>query len=127
MSNNVDLRAYSYNGLDNPIVAHTFSVEEVESHDGASYVFSHTKNDERKEFRFSVSHEEINALDTRLLVDYVVNSALDELEIKRESFGGAGPNGDFYHEIKRFYENRLRTLLSKRRSGDEVDERTAKV
>lgn len=127
MSNNVDLRAYSYNGLDKPIVAHTFSVEEVESHVGAAYSFSHTKNSEKKEFKFSVSHEERNALTIRLLVEYAVNSALDKLEIKRESFGEANRNGDFYYEIKRFYENRLRTLLSKRRSGDEVDECTAEV
>ena len=127
MSNNVDLRAYSYNGLDNPIVAHTFSVEEIESNDVAAYSFSHTMNSERKEFRFYVSHEQRNALTVGLLVEYAVNSALDELGIQRESFGGSGPNGDFYHEIKRFYENRLRTLLSKRLSGDEVDESTAKL
>lgn len=129
MSNNSELKAYSYNGFDEPIIAHCFAVEELETvYDNTSYLFTHTTNGEKSYCKVLISHEQIvSIISVEILVENTVRETLIRLGIGDDYFGSARMGSVFYLELKRFFENRLLTLLSKRRSGDEVDECTAEV
>lgn len=116
MPNNSELKAYSYNGLDEPIIAHCFAVEELETvYDTTSYRFIHTINGEKSYCTVSISHDQVmSVISVEALVENAVMEVLDRFVIGDDYLKDARMGIEFYLELKRFFKNRLLTLLSKR-------------
>lgn len=116
MSEDIELRAYSYNGLDEPVIAHRFAVEEAETYyDSTTYVFTHTINGEKSYCKISVSHSQVvSVIAVEILAENIVRQVLAKFGITEDYFKEARMGNAFYIELKRFYENGLLTLLSKR-------------
>lgn len=114
MTNKTDLRAYVYNGFDNPISAHTFAIETGDSVGGViPYKFCHTDGTDRKHWIIPL-HEGflLHLQDIDTYIDTTVDKAIDHLGVKDGVFKNAVEGDVFTAELKRFLCNRLRTMLS---------------
>lgn len=116
MLNSSEFIVYSYNGLDKPIIAHCFAVEELETvYDSTSYLLTHTKNGEKSSLVVPLSHAQVLSIfSVEVLVESVVDEALIKFGIGEDYFKDPRAGDDFYLGLKRFFKNRLLTLLSKR-------------
>ena len=116
MLNSSEFIVYSYNGLDKPIIAHCFEVEELETvHDSTSYLLTHTKNGEKSSLVVPLSHAQVLSIfSVEVLVEGVVDDALVKFGIGDDYFKDPRNGNNFYLVLKRFFKNRLLTLLSKR-------------
>lgn len=125
MINSSELIVYSYNGLGKPIVAHCFAVEELETVcDSTSYLLTHTKNGEKSCLTVALSHIQFSSVfSVETLVEGVVDEALVKFGIGEDYFKDPRNGGEFYLALKRFFKNRLLTLLSERFPEIQIDEK----
>lgn len=129
MLNSSELIVYSYNGFDELVVAHCFAVEELDTVCGSTfYLFTHTKNGEKSRLTVPISHIQVLSIfSVEVLVESVVDDALVKFGIGEDYFKDPRNGNDFYLGLKKFFKNRLLTLLSKRFPGIQVDKGTVEA